>query len=216
MPDLPRRKKKVRKVQRAEGARGSGQGRRAPPEDDARSGTDTAAAAGKWVVRIAVFGALAVAAYVIVPRFLKGREAAGIWDQAVAAHNAGRFQDAIDLYKQAREAAPEGYTQLEDRFPKEIAKSFRAACDKLKLDGQYAEAGRLFAEWAAVAPETAHEVGAVFEAARCFQMASIRDKALRKTALEYARKALEQGGGPFSRAEIERFIERLERKIGGD
>ena len=214
MPEQPRPKKKVRKVKRTEGARERPPARRAPEEDDARSGA--AAVAGRWAVRVVVFGALAVAAYLIVPRFLKGREAAGIWDRAVAAHNAGRFGEAIDLYKQAKETAPEGYAQLHESFPKEIAKSFRAACDKRKLDGQYAEAGRLFAEWAAVAPETAQEAGATFEAARCFQMASIRDKALRKTALAYARKALEQGGGQFSRAEIERFIERLERKTGGE
>jgi len=180
--------------------------------DEAPSTLELVAGYGKWVVRAVVFGALALAAIVIVPRFLKGREAAAVWDKAVAAHNAGRFDEAIALYKDAKAKAPADYTDLQQSFPVEIAKSYRAAGAALLEADKAVEAAKIYQDWIDTAPESAAAGGAYFEAARCYQRATIQNPALRETALRYAREALAKGGGEFSRQEIERFIEVMERK----
>jgi len=162
-----------------------------------------------------VFGALALAALVIVPPYLQAWKAKPKWDAAVDAHNQGRYAEAIGFYKEARALAPD-FKEMQRDFPVEIAKAYRGELQRLTDAGQYLEAGKLCEDWLATTPDEAVKDGILFEAARAFQLATIKDPGQRATALRYAREALAKGGGTFSREEIQRFIERLERKEGGE
>ncbi|MCX7934182.1 MAG: hypothetical protein N3A66_02860 [Planctomycetota bacterium] len=190
-----------------------------PPEPE----ENVLALYGKWIVRGVVFGALALAALMIVPRFLRGMKVKPKWDEAVAACEAQDYRKALSLFKEARDIAPDyqeglpipglGGRSMSELYPEEAAKCYQGLALKAEEEGKWAEAAAVWKEMIEDIPEKAKAEDAYFKAAqnldRVEEKDSSRKAKLKEEAKKYARLAIDKAGGKHPLAEA--LLKRLQK-----
>lgn len=157
-------------------------------------------------IRAVVVIGLVIAALLIVPGYLRGKQAKQKWDAAIAAHNAGDYDEAITLFKESQEIAPD-YEDLQKLFPTEISKSYEGKAFKCEEQVQWLAAAKAYQALIEVNPQRALKDNIYLRAAQDFSRAKNNE-----TALKIAKQGLEAHGGDND--PLRRFIERLERKAG--
>lgn len=194
--------------------------RPAPPAEPEESAF---AVYGRWIVRGVVIGVLALAALMIVPRFLRGMKVKPKWDEAVSACEAQDYRKALSLFKEAREIAPDyqeglplpgmGGRTMSELYPEEAAKCYQGLAFKAEEEGKWTEAAAVWKEMIEDIPEKAKAVDAYFKAAqnidRIDEKDSSRKAKLKEEAKKFARLAIDKAGGKHPQAEM--LLKRLQK-----
>ncbi len=194
--------------------------RPAPPAEPEESAF---ALYGRWIVRGVVIGVLALAALMIVPRFLRGIKVKPKWDEAVAACEAQDYRKALSLFKEARDIAPDyqeglpipglGGRSMSELYPEEAAKCYQGLARKAEEEGKWAEAAAFWKEMIEDIPEKAKAEDAYFKTAqnldRIPENDSGRKAKLKEEAKRFARLAIDKAGGKHPLAEA--LLKRLQK-----
>ena len=163
-----------------------------------------AAAYGKWLLRGLVVGALIVAALKIIPPYLQSMAAKPKWDAAVAAFEAGKPQEALRLYKEAKGIAPD-WPEISKMYPEEATKCYKAIGLQAEEAGNWVEAATAWKQMIDDLPDQALAEDAWYKAAQSLDRAGATAE-----AGKFARDAIAKAGGKHELAQ--KLVEKLGKK----
>ncbi len=177
------RRKKVAKRPPESRSRSRSSGRSRDEEEKSGAGDYIA-----WGVRAVVVIALAIAALMIVPPWMRAKEAEPIWNEAVETANGGDHQKALELYAKAMKIAHD-FEEMKQNYPIEVAKCHQAIAYKAERQGDYKEAVKHYKKVVANDPELTQKESVHLRIAECYNRSERREA----EALKYAKLAVEKG-----------------------
>jgi len=150
---------------------------------------------GAWILRVVVFGAVGIAAFVIVPPWWSAWQAKPKWDDAVSAYEAGEFKKAIGLFQEAKKLAPD-WEEIGNKFPEELVKCYLGMAQNAEEASDWKGAAEAWMMMIREVPDRALREDAYYKAARFLRF----DPARAEEAKAYAQRAIEKAGGKHEMA----------------
>ena len=175
-----------------------------PTRESEPEAPSQAAAYGRWMLRGLIMGALVVAGLKIVPPYLQAQAAKPKWEAAVNAFEAGKPQDALKLYQEAKSLAP-SWDEVKGKYPEDAGKCYRAIGQQAEDEGKWVAAAANWKQMIEDVPDEAKGADAWYKAALALDRAGVRED-----AAVFAREAIAKAGGKHELAQ--KLVDRLGKK----